>query len=68
VSIVEALHAERRRLQGELDKVNKAIKVLGGKASGGGGARRVLSAAARARIAQAQRERWAKVKAAKKKS
>src|SRR5690242_6875496 len=36
--------------------------ILGGGAAGGTGGKRMLSASARARIAAAQRARWAKVK------
>jgi hypothetical protein len=58
-------------LKKERDRIDSAIKALSG--AGGSsvgrksGVKRVLSAAARARIAEAQRQRWAKVKAAKKK-
>jgi hypothetical protein len=60
-TIVEQLKAER-------SKLNKAIEALSGVAgkSGGGGGTRKLSATARARIAAAQRARWAKFKAKKK--
>jgi hypothetical protein len=55
------------QLKAERAKLDKAIAVLSGlpgKSSGRGGKRR-LSAAARARIAAAQRARWAKFKAKK---
>jgi hypothetical protein len=62
--------------QQQLDNVRAAIKLLGGmgssaKATGSnigkttGGKKRVMSAAARAKMAQAQKERWAKFRAAK---
>jgi hypothetical protein len=65
--------------QQQLDKVRAAIKLLGGtgssaKATGSssgkttGGKKRVMSAAARARISKATKERWAKFRAAKAKA
>jgi hypothetical protein len=66
-------------LRGERERPSRAIEVLEGGSSrsrgrgrpaGPSGARRGrrrMSAEARARIAAAQRKRWAKVKAAKKK-
>ena len=60
-----------------LDNVRAAMKILGrevassGKATGSssgkttGGKKRVMSAAARARISKATKERWAKFRAAK---
>ena len=49
-------------LKKERDKLDRAIAVLSGITgnSGGGGARRRLSAEARERIGVAQRKRWAK--------
>jgi hypothetical protein len=66
---VTALLAEQRALQGKLSRVETAIKAL--RAAGGSGnsalrPKRVLSVAARRRIAAAQRARWAKYKAQKK--
>ena len=57
-AIVAQLKAERAKL----DKAIEALSGVAGKSGGGGGTRR-LSAAARARIAAAQRARWAKFKA-----
>lgn len=66
---IKDLRAERERLAGRLEKLDKAIAVLGnldsargvvGRATTG---RRRLSAAARNRIARAQKLRWAKWKA-----
>ena len=55
------------QLKKERDKLDRAIAALNGVGgSRGGGGRRRLSAAARERIAAAQRARWAKVKAKKK--
>jgi hypothetical protein len=62
--------------QQQLDNVRTAMKLLGGMNSSGkatasssgkttGGKKRVMSAAARAKMAQAQKERWAKFRAAK---
>jgi hypothetical protein len=56
------------QLKSERAKLDKAIEALSGvaeKSSGGGPGTHVLSAAARARIAAAQRARWAKLKAKK---
>jgi predicted nucleic acid-binding Zn-ribbon protein len=54
--------------QQQLDTVRAAIKLLGGMDSSGkttGRKKRVLSAAARAKISKATKERWAKFRAAK---
>jgi hypothetical protein len=62
--------------QQHLDTVRAAMKLLGGmngtgKATGSssakvtGGKKRVMSAAARAKMAKAQKERWAEFRAAK---
>jgi hypothetical protein len=59
-AVLEQLKTERARL----DKAIEALSGLAGTSSNGGGKRR-LSAAARARIAAAQRARWAKFKAKK---
>jgi hypothetical protein len=68
--IISNLQSENKRLEKELKRVRGAISVLrrlnsdiGG--SGGKIVTRRLSAAARKRIAQAQKERWAKWKAKK---
>jgi hypothetical protein len=75
--ILGQLQAERRQVEAELGKIDAAISALqglGAKSAGnsnrGGGAprRRVMSAAARKRIADAQRARWAKWKAKQKKA
>jgi hypothetical protein len=55
------------QLKKERDKLDRAIAALSGVGgTRGGGGRRRLSAAARERIAAAQRARWAKFKAKKK--
>jgi exonuclease VII small subunit len=53
------------QLKAERAKLDKAIEALSGVAGKSGGGTRKLSAAARARIAAAQRARWAKFKAKK---
>ena len=71
--VVTQLRQERDRLSRELDRLDNAIAALGhigGRSNGrtsaatrrGRRPRRKLSAAARARIAAAQRARWAKVR------
>jgi hypothetical protein len=61
------LGAVLAQLKAERTKLDRAIEALSGITgnSGGGGGKRKLSAAARARIAAAQRARWAKFKAKK---
>jgi hypothetical protein len=66
-NVVAALRAEYSRLQNELQRVKRALDALGS-ATGTSSAnrpRRVLSKEARRRIAEAQRQRWAKVRKAK---
>lgn len=62
--VVTSLQKEYSRLQAELGRVGKALDALGH----GRGARhrtgRTLSKEARERIAEAQRQRWAKVRKA----
>lgn len=68
MNILQTLKSERDKLQKDLNRLNGAIRALGGSASTGrttAPARPRLSAAARARIAAAQRARWAKVRAKK---
>ena len=69
---VEQLRSERDALQQEIDQLDKAISTLQGLGGLGrterrGGKRR-LSAAARKRIADAQKARWAKWKAKNKRA
>jgi len=61
---VASLQSEYSRLQKEMERVGKALAALG---SGNGARRgkRILSKEARERIAEAQRQRWAKVRKAK---
>ncbi len=76
MDILAALRQEETKLQKQadaakqqLDTVRAAIKILGrGVASNSesiGRKRRVMSAAARAKISKATKERWAKFRAAK---
>ncbi len=63
------LGAVLAQLKAERSKLDRAIaaltEVVDGKGGGGRGGKRVLSVAARKRIADAQRARWAKFKAKK---
>ncbi len=73
--VVQQLKTERDQAQRRVDQLNEALKALGGFVGLRGrtgraqisGKRRTMSAAARKRIAAAQRARWAKWKAAHKK-
>jgi hypothetical protein len=75
-AVLEQLKQERKRAEGELKQLGKVIEQLSkartgsSRAFSGSGKRRKpqLSAAARERIAAAQRMRWAKVRAQSKKS
>jgi hypothetical protein len=66
MNILSALKSEASKLQQQLDTVNAAIKILGGKNGVGPAKKRHVSASARAKMAKAQKARWAKIKAAKK--
>ncbi len=71
--VVQQLHAQRKHALAEVEKLEMAIRALtslGGASAGGLTVRRKprFSAAARARIAAAQRARWAKIRAAQKKA
>ena len=65
---LKALEGHRAKVYGELAKLDKAITVLkelsgtNTVTTNGRGHKRTLSAAARNRIAKAQRARWAKVR------
>jgi hypothetical protein len=71
--IVQQLKTQRDRAQKEVERLNAALMALGNLGSQSGGLRRVrtvksrkpLSVAARKKIAAAQRARWAKWKAAR---
>lgn len=62
VSLRQSLLAEKQKLEARLQSINAA---LGGPLGGTGRKKPFLSPAARAKIAAAQRARWAKVRAAK---
>ena len=62
-SVLKYLEQERARLGAQLERLNHALSVLVG--TGNHRARRAISAAGRARIAAAQRARWAKSKGRK---
>jgi hypothetical protein len=72
VQVLNTLAKEQKRLQGKLQSVDAAIAALRGINGGGRNVtsisrpRRRLSAAARRRIAAAQKARWAKFRAQKK--
>lgn len=57
---VKQLEKERGRLTAELERINKALAVLGASRFDGQSRRRKLSAAALGRIRAAQKARWAK--------
>ena len=61
---VATLQSEYSRLQREMERVGKALSALGS-ANGARRGKRILSKEARERIAEAQRQRWAKVRKAK---
>jgi hypothetical protein len=66
----QKLEKELGKLQSQLNGVRAAAKALGHSASTeiGAAKKRVLSAAARAKISKAAKKRWAKVKAGAKKA
>jgi hypothetical protein len=75
--ILNQLQTQRRQVQGELSRLDSAINALRGlNTSNGSGKslngaarpRRIMSAAARKKIASAQRARWAAWKAKQKKA
>jgi hypothetical protein len=69
MDVIAALQAEATRLKKQLDTVLHAMHLLdGGKSKLVPIKRRRMSAAGKARIAAAQKARWAKVRAAKKKA
>jgi hypothetical protein len=68
MDVIAALQDEAARLKKQLDTVLHAMHLLGGgKSKKVPIKRRRMSAAGKARIAAAQKKRWAKVRAAKKK-
>jgi len=76
MDILAALKQEEAKLQKQADKVRQQLnavraarKILGREVAGGGKRigrkKRVMSAAARAKIGKATKERWANLRAAK---
>jgi hypothetical protein len=73
MDVIAALQAEATKLKKQLDTVLRAMHLLDGNKSNNKSKtvpikRRRMSAAGKARIAAAQKARWAKVRAAKKKA
>lgn len=66
MDILSALKSQASKLEQQLDTVNAAIHVLGGKNSVARHKKRRVSASARAKMSRAQKARWAKTRAAKK--
>ena len=73
-TVVQQLQHERTRLEDELHRVTAALTTFGkvymqgnNRGSAVTRGKRIISVAGRKRIAAAQRARWAKVRAAKKK-
>jgi hypothetical protein len=65
-AVLKQLQQERRRLTSQLGRLNSAISALTGVSyEGTRPKRRTISAAGRAKIAAAQRLRWAKAKGSK---
>lgn len=70
--VIASLEGKRKQLQDEMSKLDAALAALRGvygnarKGSSGAAPKRVMSVAARRRIAAAQRARWARYKAQKK--
>jgi hypothetical protein len=60
--VVTSLQGEYSRLQRELERVGKALDALGHANGSKFRTKRILSKDARERIAEAQRQRWAKVR------
>jgi hypothetical protein len=61
--IVQALKKERDRLSRQVDGISAALSAFGAAYGKQNGIRGKISAAGKARIAAAQRARWAKVRA-----
>ena len=67
LNVVRQLRKQRERAAKEVARLDSAIAALNGAKYGNRTGKRTLSAAARERIAAAQRARWKKFNAAKKK-
>jgi hypothetical protein len=61
--IIQQLKEEQGRLNRQLHAIGAALTAFGATYTNGGGTKPQLSVAARARIAAAQRARWAKLRA-----
>jgi hypothetical protein len=73
VGVLKQLQVQRNAIEEQLSRINKAVEALRGMGKNGVGraatrSTRVMSAAARKRIAAAQKARWAKWRAANKKA
>jgi hypothetical protein len=66
VVVIRQLKAERDQVAGEVKRLDAALAALNGSYGNRRATRGTLSTAARARIAAAQRARWAKVRAGNK--
>jgi hypothetical protein len=62
-AVIKYLTKEKDRLEKAITALGGVMGIISGKASRNGRGRRKLSAAAREKIAAAQRRRWAKVRA-----
>src|SRR5690349_16625498 len=67
-NIISSLQSQRSEVQQQLNRLDNAIRALSGETGSatvarGRGGRRAMSAAGRRRVAEAQRARWAKLKA-----
>jgi hypothetical protein len=60
--VVRMLKQEHDRVKKQLEGISAALAAFGATYTNSAGARRPISAAGKARIAAAQRARWAKVK------
>jgi len=60
--VVQVLKQEHERLKKQLEGVSAALAAFGETYKNGAGTHRKISSAGRARIAAAQRARWAKVR------
>jgi hypothetical protein len=61
--VVRMLKKERDQLNKQIEGISAALAAFGAVYTNGMGARRKISAAGKARIAAAQRARWAKLRA-----
>jgi hypothetical protein len=62
-SLLDQLEQERKTISAQLERIGSALSALGSSANSG--RKRSISAAGSARIAAAQRARWAKARGAK---